>query len=62
MKIPFSFKCSRCEQPLVFDKENTPRDDDLVRCRECGNQFGTYAKIREAALVLAEANPDIEDS
>ena len=53
-----AFKCSSCEHALVIDNDNPPDDDDILCCQGCGKEFGSYAKIKEAALVLATAEFD----
>jgi hypothetical protein len=53
-----TFKCSSCEHPLVIETDNPPNDEDIICCRGCGKEFGSYAKVKEAALVLAEAEFD----
>ena len=53
-----TFKCSSCEQPLTINRDNPPNDDDIVPCQGCGKEFGTYAKVKDAQLVLARAEFD----
>jgi hypothetical protein len=52
------FKCSSCEHALVIDIDKPPDDDVILCCQGCGKEFGSYAKIKEAALVLAKAEFD----
>ena len=54
----FAFKCGSCEHPLVIDKDKPPGDQDIIRCRGCGREFGAYIKVKNAALVLAKAEFD----
>jgi hypothetical protein len=56
-----TFKCSSCEHPVIIDEDNPPHDGDLICCRGCGKEFGSYAKVKEAALLLAEAEADSEE-
>jgi hypothetical protein len=51
-------KCSSCGIALVIDEDNPPRDDDILCCRGCGKDFGSYLRVKEAALILAKAERD----
>ena len=55
-----TFKCASCEHPLVVDDQDPPNDADVICCQRCGKDFGPYAKVKAAGVLLAEAEADSE--
>jgi len=53
-----TFKCVKCEHPVVIDQSNPPEDMDVIKCLGCGHEFGTYAQVREAMIDAGKQEMD----
>jgi len=50
MTDEMTFACVDCGAVVTYDRNRPPKDDDIIDCKGCGREFGTYAKVREAMV------------
>lgn len=54
--IEVSFRCNRCRTQLNWPDDVA--DDTAIQCSNCGESFGTYKDLREAAVEAAKDKID----
>jgi DNA-directed RNA polymerase subunit RPC12/RpoP len=54
--IEISFRCKKCGTTLTWPDDAT--DDSAIQCSNCGESFGTYKDLREAAVEAAKEKVD----
>jgi len=61
-KITIKFRCSDCDEPVTWDEAAS--DSDIIACKGCGKEFGTFGEIKAAALSAGKSkfNEVIEDA
>lgn len=58
MTDQITFKCLACGHPVEAGNVDLLKDDDLIICRGCGHQFGTYAEVRAEMVKMAKKAVD----
>jgi hypothetical protein len=61
-EISIKFNCRDCGELVTWD-ENVS-DEDIISCKGCGREFGTFGEIKAAGMRAAKdrLNETIEDA
>lgn len=58
MSDQITFKCKNCGHAVSIDKDNPPKDEDILSCFGCGQEFGTFSAVKSAMKSAAKAEID----